>query len=66
MIEEIKKDLKTLLSEYRYNHSLRVAEVAKDLAKHYKINEEDTVVNIDGNEVILYNFNLKNFIEKDD
>ena len=26
----------------------------------------DTVVNIDGKEVILYNFNLKNFIEKDD
>ena len=41
MIEEIKRDLKTLLSEYRYNHSLRVAEVAKDLAKHYKINEEE-------------------------
>lgn len=32
----------------------------------YKINEEDTVVNVDGKEVILYNFNLKNFIEKDD
>lgn len=32
----------------------------------YKRNEEDTVVNIDGKEVILYNFNLKNFIEKDD
>lgn len=44
MIEEIKRDLKTLLSEYRYNHSLRVAEVAKDLAKHYKINEEEAYI----------------------
>ena len=41
MVEEIKKDLESLLSEYRYNHCLRVGETAKDLAKHYKINAEE-------------------------
>lgn len=41
MVEEIKKDLESLLSEYRYNHCLRVGEVAKDLAKHYNLNEEE-------------------------
>ena len=41
MVEEIKKDLESLLSEYRYNHCLRVGETAKDLAKHYKINVEE-------------------------
>ena len=34
-VEVIKKDLKSLLSEYRYLHSLRVAEVARGLACHY-------------------------------
>lgn len=32
----------------------------------YKIEDEDTIINIDGNVVNLYNFNLKDFIEKDD
>ena len=41
MVEEIKKDLESLLSEYRYNHCLRVGETAKDLAKHYNLNEEE-------------------------
>lgn len=41
MVEEIKKDLESLLSEYRYNHCLRVGETAASLAKHYKINAED-------------------------
>lgn len=34
-IEKIKSDLRCLLSEYRYLHSLRVAEVAKGLAARY-------------------------------
>lgn len=34
-VEKIKEDLKEALSEYRYLHSLRTAEVAKDLAEHY-------------------------------
>lgn len=40
MIEEIKFKLKTLVNEKRYNHSLMVAEQAKELAKIYKIDEE--------------------------
>ena len=40
MIEEVKKSLKERLSDYRYNHCLRVADVAKDLAKFYKEDEE--------------------------
>jgi len=34
-IEEIKKDIRSNLSDYRYNHSLRVMEEAVSLAKHY-------------------------------
>ena len=34
-VEKIKSDLRCLLSEYRYLHSLRVAEVAKGLAACY-------------------------------
>ena len=34
-IEEIKKDIRKKLSDYRYNHSLRVMEEAVSLAKHY-------------------------------
>ena len=34
-IEEIKKDIRSSLSDYRYNHSLRVMEEAVSLAKHY-------------------------------
>ena len=33
---------------------------------NYKIEDEDTIININNNKVTLYNFNLKNFIEKDD
>lgn len=34
-VDKIKKDLKDILSEYRYLHSLRVAEVARGLACYY-------------------------------
>ncbi len=34
-IEEIKKDVRKNLKDYRYNHSLRVMEEASSLAKHY-------------------------------
>ena len=40
-IEQIKKDLKEMLSQFRYEHSQKVAEEAKKLAKHYHINEEE-------------------------
>ena len=39
-IERIKKDLKELLSDYRYEHSLRVGETSKELAHIYHIDEE--------------------------
>ena len=40
LLERIKNDLKNTLSEYRYNHSLRVAEESQKLAKHYNIDEQ--------------------------
>ena len=40
-IEEIKKDVKENLSEYRYKHSLRVMEEAVSLAKHYHASESE-------------------------
>lgn len=39
-IEQIKNDVKERISEFRYEHSMRVAEEARELAKHYNINEE--------------------------
>ena len=39
-VEKIKEDLKKMLSEKRYNHSLNVASVAKELASIYNVNEE--------------------------
>lgn len=39
-ISKIKEDLKNTLSEYRYNHSLRVAEEAQKLARCYNIDEQ--------------------------
>ena len=39
-LDEIKKDLKEKLSDYRYNHSLNVAEVSRELANIYGVNEE--------------------------
>ena len=41
LIERIKKDLKELLSDYRYEHSLRVGETAKKLASLYQVDEEE-------------------------
>ena len=40
MVEEIKNKLKTLVNEKRYNHSLLVAEEAKNLAKLYNLDED--------------------------
>lgn len=39
-IDRIKEDLKQKLSEYRYNHSLNVANVCMELAKIYGIDKE--------------------------
>lgn len=39
-IKQIQREIKEKISEFRYEHSIRVAEEAKELAKHYKINEE--------------------------
>ena len=39
-VEKIKEDLKRMLSEERYNHSLNVASVAKELAIIYNVDEE--------------------------
>lgn len=43
-IEQIKKDLKNILSEYRYEHSIIVAEEAKKLANHYHIDEDKAYI----------------------
>ncbi len=40
MVDEIKNKLKSLVSERRYNHSLMVAEEARNLAKVYNIDEQ--------------------------
>ena len=39
-VEEIKRELKFIMSEYRYLHSLRVADVAKRLAKVYSYDKD--------------------------
>lgn len=39
-IDKIKKDLKNILSDYRYEHSILVADEAKNLANHYGIDED--------------------------
>ncbi len=33
---------------------------------NYTINEKDTILNVNNNFITLYNFNIKDFIEKDD
>ncbi len=43
-IKEIESFIKTRLSAKRFNHSKGVAEGAKKLASHYKINEDDAYV----------------------
>lgn len=43
-IEKMTNDLKNNVSSFRYNHSLMVAEEAKKLAKHYKLDEEKAYV----------------------
>jgi len=40
-LEKIKLNLKQNLSKYRYEHSLRVAKEASNLAKHYKVNDNE-------------------------
>lgn len=43
-IEQIKKDLKKNLSEFRYDHSIMVAEESKKLAHQYHLDEEKAYV----------------------
>ena len=43
-IEQIKQNLKKYLSEFRYEHSILVAEESKKMAKHYKQNEEKAYI----------------------
>lgn len=43
-IEQIKKDLKNNLSEFRYNHSIMVAEESQRLARQYNLDEEKAYV----------------------
>ncbi|HIT10995.1 MAG TPA: bis(5'-nucleosyl)-tetraphosphatase (symmetrical) YqeK [Candidatus Onthousia faecigallinarum] len=43
-VVKIKEDLKKMLSEERYQHCLRTAEVAKELAKHYHYDQEKAYV----------------------
>lgn len=40
MIDEIKNDLKDILTEFRYEHSLLTAIEAKDLASYYNIDSD--------------------------
>lgn len=39
-VSKIKADLKNMLSEHRYNHSLNVADVSRKLAQIYHVDEE--------------------------
>lgn len=43
-VESLKKDLKEILSEKRYEHCLRVADVAKELAKIYNVDIEKAYI----------------------
>lgn len=43
-IDKIKNDLKKNLSEFRYNHSLMVAEEALSLARYYNLDEEKAYI----------------------
>lgn len=43
-IEKIKEELKSMLSEKRYNHSIGVMKMAKKLAKQYNVNEEQAAL----------------------
>lgn len=43
-VEKIKEDLRGMLSERRYNHSLNVASVAKELASIYNVDEEKAYI----------------------
>ena len=40
-VEKIQEELKTMLSEKRYNHSLATMKVAENLAKQYRIDAEE-------------------------
>ena len=68
-VEEIKEYLKNNLSNYRYEHSVRVAEEALELAKHYNCNENDAYIagllhdiakeySIEQNKEIILKYNL--------
>ena len=39
-VVKLKEDLKEILSEERYSHSLRVAEISKELARIYQVDIE--------------------------
>ena len=41
-IEELKEELKTILDDHRYIHSIGVMESCEKLAKNYNLSEEDT------------------------
>lgn len=43
-VEELKKDLKELLSDFRYNHSLLVADCAKNLAIYYNLDSDKAYI----------------------
>lgn len=43
-IEKIKEDLKNSLSEFRFEHSILVADEAKKLALHYNLNPEKAYI----------------------
>ena len=43
-LDKIKKYIREQLSDFRYEHSLMVAEEAKNLAKHYGVDEEKAYV----------------------
>ncbi len=43
-IKKIKEDIRKSLSDFRYQHTIRVAEEAKSLARYYQIDEEKVYV----------------------
>ena len=68
-VEVIKRDLKGMLSEYRYLHCLRVAELSRELAHIYHVDVYKAYLaglvhdiakefSVDDNKNIIYKYNL--------
>ncbi len=75
--EKIKNDLKTMLSEYRYLHSLRVADVAMELARIYSYDQNKAYIaglvhdiakefTLEENKEVILKYHLSSNLLRDD